>query len=211
MKTAKIFKHEPPIASILKINAIVNENSRKVRLPRNTTLTPSRNQNIYFINGAIDIIQKTPNHTIATSYERLPIGLVEQYYPLDNIYYKLREESDVYVISHDVWNNSVNIHNLFDDVCRIFGYMIYGLMMKVNDVFTERSVQMINNLIYRYYALSEVVEIKESLALYILNRTTLSKSLVMKVLASYRADQSITMVKGRLKAINKPLKVTAND
>jgi len=211
MKTAKIFKHEPPVSSILKINSIVTEHARVLHMKKNQILKSSFHRDIFIVNGPIDIIQKKPNHTIATTYERLPIGLVEQYYPLDNIYYKLREESEVCAISHDAWVNLVENYKLFNDVCNVFGYMIYALLMKVNDIFTENSVQMINNLIYRYHALNQVISIHESLAAYILNRSTLSKSLVMKVLAGYRADESITTVKGRLVSINKPLREVSGE
>lgn len=206
MKTSSIFEYNPPVVSIVKINETFQTKAKKIFLPKNYILRPINKRNIYIVNGPVDIIQKEPYHTIGTMYERLPLGLVEMHYPLKNIFYKIREDSSTHVISIDEWLNTINNENLENDVLEILCYMIYVLLMKINDVFTEKSENMVNNLIYRYSALSEVIKIEESLFSYIHNRTSLSKSLIMKILSNYKADEYITMVKGRLISINKPLK-----
>ncbi len=196
----------PPVSSLKNLTDAAISCGKKFRKSHRSILYPSRTHSIFFVlNGTVDILQQNPYRTLGVIVATIPIGLVELYYPDIDLGYKLNSNSDVLEIKHDDWDAYLSDSNLQNDVINALIYINFGLFIQIQEIYTQENIDTINNLIHRVSRLNEISPVDIPLSQFILERTNLSRSLVMKAISDLRSTGYIELKNGRLIKIIKTL------
>lgn len=140
------------------------------------------------------VCRSRDNLVIATSRAPCIIGLTSVLYPLNEEYY-WRPETDALVmcVEADTVNQVVTEKNLWKNLAVILGFINYRLN-EYNVKSTARTgISLINKQIRALMLEPIELRMKTGLANYILDRTLLSRSYVMKVVAELKAKNKIVL------------------
>lgn len=200
-----IHEIHPPLDSIRKVTDAIKLYGIKRQAKENTIITPKSRKKIYVAMGLIDVFQKDPLYILGTLLDTIPIGIVERYQPMRNIFYKLKHDCDIFSIDYTEWDVMLKKNELYEDVIAILSYSTHNMLLQIEEILTGKTIDIIKNLIYRYNRLNNISPIKETLCNFILSRSTLSRSLVMSVIAEYKKNGNIELKKGFMIKINSAL------
>nr|WP_233094085.1 helix-turn-helix domain-containing protein [Enterobacter hormaechei] len=145
---------------------------------------------------------------IGNTIEYMPIGLMERYCPLAK--YEYRSSAKVKLV-RIAWADFDQL--FFGGGCErmqalatILTYMSIFTIDLHNERRQVTSYQTIKPMLYRYLYRQEThTGENEGLALFIIKRTNLSRTHVFRVLADLKAGGYITMKRGKLVSIDRPL------
>lgn len=164
---------------------------------------------IYFCTeGSLSILMPENGLNIGNTIELMPIGLMERYCPLAKFDYRSSARVQLVKIS---WADFDRLF-LNGDPERVQALATILTFMSIFtiDLHNERrqmtSYQTIKPMLYRYlYRQNTHKGENEGLALFIIKRTNLSRTHVFRVLADLKAGGYITMKRGKLVSIDRPL------
>lgn len=172
-----------------------------------TLLSPHLTNCFYFLmEGAIEIVQ--PPRVLGVILRPFPIGILELYQPavLTHLQYKVKNFCKVLVLSKSQWDSIVQDAALRESVVTILSYAFHMLNAYHRAVAADTHYRAIRALIYLYDKKKEhFTQEQESLLRYIVNRTSFSKSHILKILAELKRGNYITLKKGCLISINRTL------
>ena len=164
---------------------------------------------IYFCTeGSLTILMPDDGLNIGNTIEYMPIGLMERYCPLAK--YEYRSSAKVKLV-RIAW---ADFDQLFFEggsermqaLATILTYMSIFTIDLHNERRQVTSYQTIKPMLYRYLYRQEThTGENEGLALFIIKRTNLSRTHVFRVLADLNAGGYITMKRGKLVSIDRPL------
>ncbi|MEG5493844.1 helix-turn-helix domain-containing protein [Enterobacter hormaechei] len=164
---------------------------------------------IYFCTeGSLTILMPDDGLNIGNTIEYMPIGLMERYCPLAK--YEYRSSAKVKLV-RIAW---ADFDQLFFEggsermqaLATILTYMSIFTIDLHNERRQVTSYQTIKPMLYRYLYRQEThTGENEGLALFIIKRTNLSRTHVFRVLADLKAGGYITMKRGKLVSIDRPL------
>lgn len=164
---------------------------------------------IYFCTeGSLTILMPDDGLNIGNTIEYMPIGLMERYCPLAK--YEYRSSAKVKLV-RIAWADFDQL--FFGGGCErmqalatILTYMSIFTIDLHNERRQVTSYQTIKPMLYRYLYRQEThTGENEGLALFIIKRTNLSRTHVFRVLADLKAGGYITMKRGKLVSIDRPL------
>ena len=157
---------------------------------------------ILILEGSIEIWRNRDELLVATSYAPAIIGLQGSEFRYQTHTFTPQPESKIAWLSHQTALDAIKAHDLMEDMITYQSYM--------NDQQTYRDFLMINSSSYEIICrlLTEISERPDfheiRVEQYILTRTRLARSGVMKMLADLRFGGFIEMEKGKLLRINLP-------
>ena len=201
MRQETRFKFNAYLSQLAKLNGIsVDDISKKF------TVEPGY---IYFCTeGSLTILMPDDGLNIGNTIEYMPIGLMERYCPLAK--YEYRSSAKVKLV-RIAW---ADFDQLFFEggsermqaLATILTYMSIFTIDLHNERRQVTSYQTIKPMLYRYLYRQEThTGENEGLALFIIKRTNLSRTHVFRVLADLKAGGYITMKRGKLVSIDRPL------
>lgn len=164
---------------------------------------------IYFCTqGSLSILMPDNGLSIGNSIEYMPIGLMERYCPLAKFEYIGSAPVTLSKISYAAFDR-LFIQNNPQRVEVLAKILVYMSLFTI-DLHNERrqvtSYQTIRPMLYRYlYRQNTHDGENEGLALFIIKRTNLSRTHVFRVLAELKTGGYITMKRGKLISIDRPL------
>ncbi|HBW0110683.1 TPA: Crp/Fnr family transcriptional regulator [Klebsiella aerogenes] len=164
---------------------------------------------IYFCTeGSLSILMPDNGLRIGNSIEYMPIGLMERYCPLAKFEYISSAAVKLVKVTYDVFDQ-IFLHGGPERVQELAIILTYMSIFTI-DLHNERrqmtSYQTIRPMLFRYlYRQSTHQGENEGLALFIIKRTNLSRTHVFRVLADLKAGGYITMKRGKLVSIDRPL------
>ncbi|EOF9276403.1 helix-turn-helix domain-containing protein [Klebsiella pneumoniae] len=164
---------------------------------------------IYFCTeGSLSILMPDDGLSIGNSIEYMPIGLMERYCPLAKFEYTGSGPVTLRKITYAVFDR-LFIENHPQRVEALAKVLVFMSIFTI-DLHNERrqvtSYQTIRPMLYRYLYRQHTHEGEnEGLALFIIRRTNLSRTHVFRVLADLKAGGYITMKRGKLISIDRPL------
>jgi hypothetical protein len=164
---------------------------------------------IYFCTeGSLSILMPDNGLSIGNTIESMPIGLMERYCPLVKFEYSGSAAVKLIKISYALFDR-LFLHGGPERVQELATILTYMSIFTI-DLHNERrqmtSYQTIRPMLFRYlYRQSTHQGENEGLALFIIKRTNLSRTHVFRVLADLKAGGYITMKRGKLVSIDRPL------
>lgn len=164
---------------------------------------------IYFcMAGSIAMFMPGNGLIVGNTIEHMPVGLLERYCPLAKFEYSAVTPVELIKIPYAAFDR-IFIHNNPQRVQELVTIMAYMTIFTL-DLHNERrqltSYQTIRPMLFRYlYRQQTHKGENEGLALFIIKRTNLSRTHVFRVLADLKAGGYITMVRGKLISIDRPL------
>lgn len=164
---------------------------------------------IYFcIEGSLTILMPGDGLSIGNTIESMPIGLMERYCPLAKFEYRASASVKLIKISHATFDQ-LFFHSgpeRMQELATILAYMSIFTIDLHNERGQLTSYQTIKPMLSRYlYRQNTHPEENEGLALFIIKRTNLSRTHVFRVLADLKTGGYITMKRGKLVSIDRPL------
>ncbi|HAT1609010.1 TPA: Crp/Fnr family transcriptional regulator [Raoultella planticola] len=177
-------------------------------LPANKKLEVKAGYIYFCTTGSLSILMPNSGFNIGNSIEHMPIGLMERYCPLAKFEYIGSAAVELIKISHAAFDR-IFIQNSPQRVQELATILVYMTIFTI-DLHNERrqltSYQTIRPMLFRYlYRQQTHKGENEGLALFIIKRTNLSRTHVFRVLADLKAGGYITMVRGKLISIDRPL------
>ena len=164
---------------------------------------------IYFCTeGSLSILMPENGLNIGNTIELLPIGLMERYCPLAKFDYRSSARVQLVKIS---WEDFDRLFlNGDPERAQALATILTYMSIFTIDLHNERrqvsSYQTIKPMLYRYlYRQNTHKGENEGLALFIIKRTNMSRTHVFRVLADLKAGGYITMKRGKLISIDRPL------
>ncbi|MDE4079231.1 MULTISPECIES: helix-turn-helix domain-containing protein [Enterobacter cloacae complex] len=164
---------------------------------------------IYFCTeGSLTILMPEDGLNIGNTIEYMPIGLMERYCPLAKFEYRSSAKVKLVKIP------CADFDRLFlhggpkrvQELATILTFMSIFTIDLHNERRQVTSYQTIKPMLYRYlYRQNTHTGENEGLALFIIKRTNLSRTHVFRVLADLKAGGYITMKRGKLVSIDRPL------
>ncbi|MDL4455019.1 helix-turn-helix domain-containing protein [Klebsiella michiganensis] len=88
--------------------------------------------------------------------------------------------------------------NLWQDVAQILAYFVHQLTLRDNQLIAANAYTMVRHKLLELMSLPEAVRQKTNVQQFIHQRTRLSRSGIMKILADLRTGEYITIQQGRL-------------
>lgn len=164
---------------------------------------------IYFCTeGSLSILMPENGLSIGNTIESMPIGLMERYCPLAKFEYSSSAQVKLVKITCAAFDQ-IFLHGGAERVQELATILTFMSIFTI-DLHNERrqvtSYQTIRPMLYRYlYRQSTHKGENEGLALFIIRRTNLSRTHVFRVLADLKAGGYITMKRGKLVSIDRPL------
>ncbi|WP_434639791.1 helix-turn-helix domain-containing protein [Klebsiella sp. I138] len=164
---------------------------------------------IYFcIDGSLSMVMPDNGLIVGNTIEHMPVGLLERYCPLAKFEYSAVTAVELIKITYEAFDR-IFIQNSPQRVQELATIMAYMTIFTI-DLHHERrqltSYQTIRPMLFRYlYRQQAHKGENEGLALFIIKRTNLSRTHVFRVLADLKAGGYITMVRGKLVSIDRPL------
>lgn len=134
------------------------------------------------------------NLVVSTTRSPLIIGLTSIFFPLTETYYWRPEKDCVaMVIDVDVVRQVISEKNLWENLSTILGYIAYRLNDHNIKLTARSGFSVICKQIYAL--MGEPIEVRRKVGLtnYILDRTLLSRSYVMKIVAELKAQGKIVL------------------
>lgn len=158
------------------------------------------------IEGRIRIDHAKTSKTLGVFVRKMLLGVIEQSYDLEHIIYSCSKDTSLISVDARKFYDLLQEEKILHHVIVVSTYFIARLIECINIVMAKNSYTIIKGLVERYDSFQRLPNTpKESLVSFILSRSTLSRSLVMKVLADLRkGDYIITNEDGTL-IINKKL------
>lgn len=144
------------------------------------------------LSGNVRIIHRKTSRTLGVFARKIIIGIVEKNYSIDSIEYIASNECTILSVNSDLFYTEIGNNNLLIELNTVTSYFIVRLIERFNNLMTSNAYETVKSLIERY-ELSQNLPIspKESLISFILCRTTLSRSIVMKILSDLRKGKYI--------------------
>lgn len=164
---------------------------------------------IYFCTeGSLSILMPENGLHIGNSIEFMPIGLMERYCPLAKFEYSGSGAVKLIKISYANFDE-IFLHGGPERAQELVTILTFMSIFTI-DLHNERrqmtSYQTIRPMLFRYlYRQNTLKGENEGLALFIIKRTNLSRTHVFRVLADLKAGGYITMKRGKLISIDRPL------
>ncbi|KZR31056.1 helix-turn-helix domain-containing protein [Enterobacter genomosp. S] len=164
---------------------------------------------IYFCTeGSLTILMPEDGLNIGNTIEYMPIGLMERYCPLAKFEYRSSAKVKLVKIPYADFDQ-LFLHGGPERVQALATILTFMSIFTI-DLHNERgqvtSYQTIKHMLYRYLYRQEThTGENEGLALFIIKRTNLSRTHVFRVLADLKAGGYITVKRGRLVSIDRPL------
>lgn len=166
---------------------------------------------IYFCTeGSLSILMPDNGLSIGNSIEHMPIGLMERYCPLAKFEYTGSAPVTLRKITYATFDRLfINNHpQRVEALAKVLVFMSIFTIDLHNERRQVTSYQTIRPMLYRYLYRQHTHEGEnEGLALFIIRRTNLSRTHVFRVLADLKAGGYITMKRGKLISIDRPLPV----
>lgn len=164
---------------------------------------------IYFcVKGSLAMVMPDNGLMIGNTIEHMPVGLLERYCPLAKFEYISVAPAEVIKISYEAFDR-IFMKNDPQRIQELTTILVYMTIFTI-DLHNERrqltSYQTIRPMLFRYlYRQNAHKGENEGLALFIIRRTNLSRTHVFRVLAELKAGGYITMERGKLISIDRPL------
>lgn len=134
------------------------------------------------------------NLVISTTRSPIIIGLTSVFFPLNDTYYWRPEKDCVaMMIDVDVVRQVISEQDLWEHISIIFGYITYRLNDHNIKLTARSGFSVVCKQIYAL--MGEPIEVRRKVGLtnYILDRTLLSRSYVMKIVADLKAKGKIVL------------------
>lgn len=164
---------------------------------------------IYFCTeGSLSILMPDDGLNIGNTIEHMPIGLMERYCPLAKFEYTGSATVTLRKISYATFDRLfIATHpQRIEALAKVLVFMSIFTIDLHNERRQVTSYQTIRPMLYRYLYRQHTHEGEnEGLALFIIRRTNLSRTHVFRVLADLKAGGYITMKRGKLISIDRPL------
>ncbi|WP_281549774.1 helix-turn-helix domain-containing protein [Kluyvera cryocrescens] len=164
---------------------------------------------IYFcIEGSLTILMPGDGLSIGNTIECMPVGLMERYCPLAEFEYHASATVKLTKISYSSFDRLFfqSGPERIQELVTIMAYMSIFTIDLHNERGQLTSYQTIKPMLSRYlYRQNTHPGENEGLALFIIKRTNLSRTHVFRVLADLKTGGYITMRRGKLVSIDRPL------
>lgn len=190
-----------PIESISHIIAEMSPFSQKFIANKGNILRYNlKNKQVcYFLYQGNVTLNRREDGKVVTS-ERAPFifGLSNQLACDDNLYIKVTETSELSWISLERFNLIIESFKLWEDYCKILMYKTSVLFQTYTRLSHLSSYEQIRYLLIELMNEPDKVRLSTTAANYIKERTYLSRSGVMRILAELREQGFITLQRGVL-------------
>ncbi|MBJ8898041.1 helix-turn-helix domain-containing protein [Citrobacter braakii] len=198
-------RHKKPLADINQLISILTPFANKLTIANKQSLkfrVDGQHKCFLLHQGNITLYRHADG--IALNSESAPyiFGLSTQLLEHDYFYIRTNETSDISVLSIDDANRIIDRSNLWKGVAALLIYSATRMFDHCTKISALSSYEIICYQLYELMDETEEVRNNVSIVSYILSRTFLSRSSIMKILAQLKTGNYIETEKGLLRAIN---------
>lgn len=144
------------------------------------------------LNGHVRIEIRESGQTLGVFFHRIILGAVEQDYMLDEIYYVSSKDCHVLSINAQKFYTLLSQHYKMNNMITVISYFVAKLLEYYHSMLAHNAYTIVKKLIERYVIYQQLQPTgKESLVAFILSRSVLSRSIIMKILADLRRGEYI--------------------
>lgn len=200
-----IMTHKKPLAEIERLLKNLSPASNKLETKNKQLLNYSvgKQHNCFLLHkGSVTLYRSIDGMVLNSESAPYLFGISTQLLESDYLYIRTQEGSEVSVISIEEANQIIAREDLWKSLSTLLIYTatrVYDHCTKISSLSSYKII------CYQLYELmNETKEIRDSISVvsYIKNRTFISRSSIMKILAQLKAGGYIVTDKGLLKSIN---------
>ncbi|MCS3601664.1 MULTISPECIES: helix-turn-helix domain-containing protein [Buttiauxella] len=194
-----------PFSDINKLITILQPNSSNIATMgrQKINLPDSEGKLIYLLHEGSIALNRCNDGMIISS-ERAPFifGLCKQITYSGNVFMRTQETSKISYLPLDKANEIITKNNLWEASCHIMMYIAARVFTNYSQLSQASSYEIIRHQLFELMNESTSVRNTVSAASYIKERTFLSRSGIMRILAELKAGGFIDIDKGLLKKVN---------
>lgn len=160
-------------------------------------------RDVYLLHEGSIALNRSSDGMIIVS-ERAPyiFGLCNQISDAGNIFMRTQEPSKISCLSVELANEIITKNQLWESVCYLMMYGSARIFVNYSQLCQSSSYDIIRHQIFELMNESSTIKSSVSVVSYIKERTSLSRSGIMKILAELKAGGFIDIEKGLLKKVN---------
>ena len=197
--------HKKPLADInLLINSLAPNANKIVTADKQSLNYKTGGQhNCFLLHGGNVTLYRYADGMILNS-EAAPyvFGLSTQLVENDYLYIRAQAASEISILTIEEANRIIDRDNLWKNLSTLLIYTATRIYDHCTKISSLSSYEVICYQLYELMNETEEVRNSVSIVSYILSRTFLSRSTIMKILAQLKTGNYIVTEKGLLKAIN---------
>jgi hypothetical protein len=153
--------------------------------------------------GSVMLHRKVDGMVLNSESAPYVFGISTQYTDPDYLFIRIHEHSQVSVLPVEQANQIISACNLWRSLAQLLIYTATRVYDHCAKICALSSYEIICYQLYELMYEPEDVRNNITVASYVMNRTFLSRSTIMKILAQLKAGGYIGMEKGILKTINR--------
>ncbi|WP_110876091.1 helix-turn-helix domain-containing protein [Franconibacter helveticus] len=189
---------QKPLAEIYRLSDIFNGYGNWHRAEKNTTI-PTRDGFICIIRGGLfSVLRKSDRLLIEKCSAPSIVGLARNFHKKS--YFKVQADAECHyqLIPFDTFMSEVESQQCQQQLYKVFAWNIDLLCYREELLLGHNSYLMIKGNLTTLAAMDEFMRNKINVADYIVKRTNLSRSMVMKTLSQLRSENYVEIHKGKL-------------
>lgn len=188
-----------PDATILKLINAPEPMTTRVILPSRSRISWKHNgiRQLYIIkSGEVSLIRNSDGLHIVTFYEPGVLGIAEASHPTDYLSLKLENESEIMRIDADKAFSIFENQKLWHDVTNLLSFYISYLACRDDKLIQSRNYSVIRNHLIELSSLPSEYRSRVTILSYIQDRTLLSRSCILNIVAELQRGKYIDVKKG---------------
>lgn len=193
---------QKPLAELYRLSDIFNGYGNWHRAEKNTSI-PARDGFICIIRGGLfSLLRKSDRLLIEKCSAPAILGIARNFNKKN--YFRIQADAECHyqLIPFDKFMSEVENHQCHQQLYKVLSWNIDFLCHREELLLGHNSYLMIKGNLITLAAMDEFMRNKINVADYIVKRTNLSRSMVMKTLSQLRHDNCIEISKGKLATLN---------
>jgi CRP-like cAMP-binding protein len=188
-----------PTAAIERLIAILMPLGETVDIAPKKRLAWSAggNSSVYlFLSGELSVSRVTDGILVATVTEPHLFGFSEMFHPLRGN--RLRAETECHLIrvEHQEAEQAIEKNGLWRDVAEVLAYHTNSMMYRDLQIVNQRTYPIVCHYLREMDNLPEETKARVNILTYVQERTGLSRSSILNIIASLKTDKYITFARG---------------
>lgn len=193
---------QKPLAELYRLSDIFNGYGNWHRAEKNTSI-PARDGFICIIRGGLfSLLRKSDRLLIEKCSAPAILGIARNFNKKN--YFRIQADAECHyqLIPFDKFMSEVENHQCHQQLYKVLSWNIDFLCHREELLLGHNSYLMIKGNLITLAAMDDFMRNKINVADYIVKRTNLSRSMVMKTLSQLRHDNCIEISKGKLATLN---------
>lgn len=193
---------QKPITELYRLTDLFTDYTKLTRVERHTLIPVKANTITLIHGGQFSIIRNSDRMLFEKNTAPAVFGLSGNGKSLAYVRIYADTQCHYQLVPFDFFMEKLQENQCTHLIGSILSWYIESLLYRDEMMMGRNSYQMIKGNVHHLNELDEFMRSKINIADFIVKRTNLSRSIVMKVLSIMRANNSIEVSKGKLIAVN---------